>query len=52
LYSTQFFGLKVLTSEGIIQCFREHGMADKIPEGKTFDDMEETEKDEVMKNFI
>ena len=27
-------------------------MADKIPEGKAYDDMEESEKDEVMKNFI
>ena len=36
----------------VVQCLQENGFKDKMPQGKMFDDMSETEKDEVMKNFV
>ena len=52
LYTTQFSGLKVLTPEGLVQSFHDNGMKDRCPDGKEYDDLTETEKDDIMKSFI
>ena len=52
LRSTQFEGLKVLTSEGITQAYKRLDITDKVTQGKSFDQLTETEKDELMKQFI